>query len=447
MRAVLLSAAPAGHASMSPLADIIQAELLGAGYATVTSFSLTTNAVPIASCLGELDCWLKTPGRCRTHDAEEAILGAVHDADALVLFGPLTFGGHCHVLKGAIDRMIPLLSPFFTKRSLLTHHLPRYERTPGLFSIAWSPAPSPAMAATYASLNDANAVNYLSPGCGAVVLDDAHRGAWGASLREVFLAPGAPGASLTEREAIRRALLVAAAPDSASPPHARVVRAALLVGSPKAKGTSASEAIAAALSRRLERRGVEVERHFASEFVHNDDRARASAGAIAACDLFVLLTPLYADALPALTTHALELVGAARASLGSSSSRFVALVNCGFPEPEQVRTAMRIARHFADESAYVWGGGLPLGGGGVVKPDCLLDEAVGGAAHVVRALDLAAPALAAGASLPVAAITTIAASSLPDGIYRLLGDAGMRWIAHKHGVPQRALSARPLDSG
>ncbi len=233
----------------------------------------------------------------------------------------------------------------------------------------------------------------------------------------------------------------AGAPSAAS---AAVPRsAALVVGSAKTRGTSVSENIARALADRLETNGVPTTLHAATDFV-GEGRAATAAHAVAEADLFVLVTPLYVDALPALATHALECVARARAD-AATPARFAAVINCGFPEPEHNRTALRIARHFAASAHYHWAGGLPLGGGGAVNPGVPLDALHGPAEHVKKALDLAAPCLARGEVVPSAAIEQMAASPMPDMAYRLMGDAGWRYQAHKNGLAQAALRARPLD--
>jgi len=219
--------------------------------------------------------------------------------------------------------------------------------------------------------------------------------------------------------------------------------AALVVGSAKTRGTSVSENIARALADRLETNGVPTTLHAATDFV-GEGRAATAAHAVAEADLFVLVTPLYVDALPALATHALECVARARAD-AATPARFAAVINCGFPEPEHNRTALRIARHFAASAHYHWAGGLPLGGGGAVNPGVPLDALHGPAEHVKKALDLAAPCLARGEVVPSAAIEQMAASPMPDMAYRLMGDAGWRYQAHKNGLAQAALRARPLD--
>jgi hypothetical protein len=142
--------------------------------------------------------------------------------------------------------------------------------------------------------------------------------------------------------------------------------------------------------------------------------------------------------------RALELVAKFR-SATHASGRFSMLVNCGFPEPEHNRIALRIARHFADCAGYHWAGGLPLGGGGILNAKQPLDTQRGPAEHIKRALDLAVPALASGENLPSEALTHMLKTPLPDPLYRLIGDLGCRYQLRRNGLRQRELRARPLD--
>lgn len=439
MRAVVLSAVPRDHAAWAAAA--LEPSLARAGYAEQTIFDVSS--MKLAYCQGEFDCWVKTPGRCRSKDAETEIVEAAHDADALLVFGPLAFGGHGSKLKLALDRLLCLLEPFFVQRHSLTHHSLRYERHLSFFTAAWTDGPSDELAKTFDDLNDANAINYLAPTRGSVLLDARKPDAWAAAIQTMLSSPRTPGATISGRAALREALLAAAAPSALAAPSPR--RAALLIGSPKAKGTSASETLARSLQTRLERLGVASELHFVHELVHDDDAARKKARAIAAAELFVLVSPLYVDAFPSLTTHALELVAEARAKGPALHASFATIVNSGFPEPEHIRTALRIARHFADEAGYVWGGGLPIGGGGVVTSQSKLDEPHGPIAHIVRALDAMAPALATTAKLPREAIDGVTAHGIPESMYRVMGDLGWRYQAWKNGVPQAALHARPFE--
>jgi hypothetical protein len=441
MATVVLSAASADRPAILALADVLDGELRRSGETDVRRFDLA--ATPLAYCQGEFDCWVKTPGVCRAHDAETDIVRAIHDAERVVMVDAVTFGGHSYTMKRAQDRLICLISPFFEKRASLTHHEARYDRMPSLFKLGWMPHLDADAARIWHALADANAVNLMAPHVGAVVVDDVGRPRWGDDVRALLASAEVPGAGITGRSPLRDALIDAAGGDPPRVPRARPRTAALVIGSAKAKGTSVSENLAHALGARLEALGVTTVIHPATHFLR-EDLTRRTAREVAEADLFVLVTPLYVDAFPALATRALESVAAARSG-SPSPARYAALVNCGFPEPEHTRTALAIARHFAAASGYDWAGGLPLGGGGAVNPRTPLDTQHGPAEHVRAALDLAAPCLARGDAIPPEAIERMAASPLPDAIYRLLGDLGWRYQVYKNGLAQAALRARPLD--
>jgi multimeric flavodoxin WrbA len=440
MATVVLSAASEERPALQDLSGVLAGELRTAGETDIRTFELATT--PLAYCQGEFDCWVKTPGACRAHDAEAAILGAIHDADRVVMLDAVTFGGHSYTMKRAQDRLICLISPFFEKRASLTHHEARYARMPSIFKLGWMPHLDVEMARTWAELADANALNMLAPHVGMVVIDDAGRPRWAEDVRTLLASTAVPGADIAARAPLRDDLM-ATAGGLGRVQSKRPRTAALVVGSAKAKATSVSENLARALSARLEAEGVTIAIHAATDFLR-EERARSAASAVAAADLFVLVTPLYVDAFPALATHALEYIAAARSG-SPVPAQFAAIVNCGFPEPEHIRTALRIARHFAAAAQYDWAGGLPLGGGGAVNPRTPLDAQHGPAMHVRSALDLAAPCLARGDAIATDAIEQMAASPMPDAAYRLLGDLGWRYQVYKNGLAQAALRARPLD--
>jgi multimeric flavodoxin WrbA len=442
MATVVLSAASAECPSLQALVTVLDNELRSLGEVEIRRFDLA--ATPLAYCQGEFDCWVKTPGVCRAHDAEADIVRAIHDADRVVMLDTVTFGGHSYTMKRALDRLICLVSPFFEKRASLTHHEPRYARMPTLFKLGWAPHFESDAARTWRELADANALNLMAPLVGAVVVDDARRSQWGEDVRALLASEAVPGAGIAARAPLREALMAAAsAPPRVRPTPPRT--AALVVGSAKAKGTSVSENLALALSARLGAHGVTTAIHAATEFLR-DESTRRAAREVAAADLFVLVTPLYVDAFPALATRALEAVAAARNG-SAAPATFAVLVNCGFPEPEHIRTALAIARHFARAARYEWSGGLPLGGGGAVDPYTPLDTQHGPAEHVRSALDLAAPCLARGEAIAPDAIARMATSPMPDAVYRLIGDLGWRYHVYTNGLAQAALRARPLDGG
>lgn len=215
-------------------------------------------------------------------------------------------------------------------------------------------------------------------------------------------------------------------------------RIVLLIGSAKAVGRSTSEALARHLAGRFEFGGASVTilPVNRSRRVAEDERLLA---AVDAADLFMLVTPLYVDSLPYLVTRSLEIVAARRER--RPNQRFAALINCGFPEAEQCRTALAILECFARRTGFAWSGGLALGGGASIdgRPLARLGRMT---RNLRAALDQAADALLRGEPVPSDAIAQLAKPMMPAGVYTGIASLGWRWQAARHGV-HRQLKDRP----
>src|SRR3990167_8501305 len=101
MIAVLLN----GASSPADPAHSLCAEVerqLAARFDVVRSFYLA--GYDIGHCMGEFDCFVKTPDRCRIHDEGQEIERAEHDAELVVLVTPLHYGGYAAPLKKAVYR-------------------------------------------------------------------------------------------------------------------------------------------------------------------------------------------------------------------------------------------------------------------------------------------------------------------------------------------------------
>jgi len=202
--------------------------------------------------------------------------------------------------------------------------------------------------------------------------------------------------------------------------------ALLLVGSAKPAGESTSEVLGASLLQRLAERGFTTETRHVARAMRTEARTRELLQAVDRASLIVLAFPLYVDSLPYLVTQALERIAAHRQAQPSPTpASFLAIANCGFPEPHHNRAALAICEHFAASAGFSWAGGLALGAGGTIsgRP---LDELGGMVANIVAALDLAAAKLAAGEPLPEDAIDLMARPILPTQAYILMGDLG--WL-------------------
>ncbi len=115
--------------------------------------------IPIAPCLGDFECWTKTPGRCRTRDAAQGITQAIHDASLVVFLTPVVFGGYASSLKKLVDRLIPLTDAFFHEQAGMTRHQRRYERYPAMLFIGLAEQPDVETRSLFAELAGGNAIN------------------------------------------------------------------------------------------------------------------------------------------------------------------------------------------------------------------------------------------------------------------------------------------------
>lgn len=214
-------------------------------------------------------------------------------------------------------------------------------------------------------------------------------------------------------------------------------RILLLVGSAKTAGRSTSEALARYLGARFQAGGAAV----SILPVNRSRRAAEDARLVAAvddADLFMVVTPLYVDSLPYLVTRSLEILAGRERR---RHQRLAALVNCGFPEAAQCRTALAILECFARRAGFQWAGGLALGGGGSIDGRSL--DRLGGMTRNLRAgLDLAADALLRREPVPNEAVERLAKPMMPSAIYTGVASLGWRWQASRHGV-HRHLRDRP----
>lgn len=77
---------------------------------------LYTKKLEISPCQGEFNCWIKTPGECFQKDDMQMVLPKLCEADIWVFASPIYIDGLTGLMKNLIDRMLPLLQPFFELR-------------------------------------------------------------------------------------------------------------------------------------------------------------------------------------------------------------------------------------------------------------------------------------------------------------------------------------------
>jgi hypothetical protein len=385
-----------------------------------------------APCLGCFECWTTHPGTCRAKDGANPLMRDVITADEVIWLVRPRFGCWSAEAKQALDKLIGLISPFFSTVHGETHHRPRYPRYPRFGVVAWAP-PDAGERDALRLLVARNAVNLQStdswvafveagdtPEQVAGAITRARADGW-RSFPELASPPVRPGAvGVRRRERPRRALL--------------------WVGSAKPVGTSTSEHLGRGLLDRLERRGWLVDVVYTASVVRvgRAENPRL-AEAVGAADLVVLASPVYVDCLPALVLAGLaSLVGHA-----ASAPTFVPILQCGFPERTHVTLALEIVERAVQQLGGRWGGHLDLGG---ATPYATADLASGSgmAADQAAALELAADALDRGEPVPAAATERFARSFLGPWSYRVAGQVSWVWEGWRRGGIG-SLGARPFD--
>ena len=190
MKAVILNGGSELDRDMETVHEVARRELARAGW-SVQEFVLRDAA--IADCLGCFGCWVKTPGTCVLTDVGREVASAIIRSDIVVLLTPITFGGYSSLLKKAMDRIIPLLSPFFVRINGEVHHKARYERYPDFFGVGLLVQEDNDSRTLFTKLLERNALNFHCRGYSLPV-----------SRRELAILPTSFSRILAEREACAR---------------------------------------------------------------------------------------------------------------------------------------------------------------------------------------------------------------------------------------------------
>lgn len=161
MKALILNGGAEADQEMEAVHQIVRQELSRVGW-DVREFVLRNKR--IANCLGCFGCWVKTPGTCVIPDDGREVAAAMIRSDMVVLLTPVTFGGYSSILKKAMDRIIPLLSPFFVKIHGEVHHKQRYDQYPDLFGVGLLRQEDAESREIFSKLIERNARNFYCQG-------------------------------------------------------------------------------------------------------------------------------------------------------------------------------------------------------------------------------------------------------------------------------------------
>ena len=156
MKAVIFNGAKEKDSAIDKIESELNIQLTEEGW-TVEQIELRNQR--IAGCLGCFGCWVKTPGICVIDDYGRESTKKALQSDLLIWITPITFGGYSSELKKALDRLIPILLPYFETYKGQIHHKMRYNKYPNLLVIGTNPV-NPEYEETFSMLTERNVLNF-----------------------------------------------------------------------------------------------------------------------------------------------------------------------------------------------------------------------------------------------------------------------------------------------
>lgn len=125
--------------------------------------SILLKEVKVSACQGCFECWVKTPGECKIDDLGRKIAKKMVQSNLILHFTPITFGGYSSELKKVIDRFIPTILPFFTKREGEIHHKQRYKKRAAIIVVGYLDKPDKVKETVFKKLIYRNSLNMEAP--------------------------------------------------------------------------------------------------------------------------------------------------------------------------------------------------------------------------------------------------------------------------------------------
>lgn len=122
-RAVAFNCSP--KAEKSNTAQLLNPFLDGLEVGGVKTDLFYTAKLDINPCSGRFICWTKTPGECKWDDDMEKVYPKLKESQIWVFSTPVYVDGITGQMKILLDRLIPLVKPFFETRDDHCRHPPR----------------------------------------------------------------------------------------------------------------------------------------------------------------------------------------------------------------------------------------------------------------------------------------------------------------------------------
>lgn len=85
-------------------------------------FSANSYAMNISPCQADYSCWMKPGGQCIHQDDLNDLFPRLQQADTLILVTPVYIDGMSGSMKILLERLLPMLEPFFIQQDGHTRH-------------------------------------------------------------------------------------------------------------------------------------------------------------------------------------------------------------------------------------------------------------------------------------------------------------------------------------
>ena len=117
MKILLINGSPKGEKSNSLRLSRAFVEGLREVWPDAETEELVINDLHVEKCIGCLNCWKRTPGRCFQNDDMAAAIDKTREADLLIWSFPLYYYSLPGSLKIFYDRQVPTMKPVMMERT------------------------------------------------------------------------------------------------------------------------------------------------------------------------------------------------------------------------------------------------------------------------------------------------------------------------------------------
>ena len=363
---------------------------------------IVTDNGTIINCIGCFGCWVKTPGRCVLKDDYNRMGEMMAHAEELIIISRCVYGTYSPFVRNILDRCLPYIHPYFTKREKEIHHKARYFNRLRTSVYFYGDCTEEEKKTALRTVK-ANVLNFNG------ILEHISF----SESREQIKAKGNKKGTAAE------------------------MKIAMVNGSPKAKD-SASGAILSMLKEYCNQEVMEIS-------LNKTQMKEQEIAELLKCDAIVIAFPLYIDSVPSHLLRCLVQVEEYVHLHGLKKEiKTYVIINNGFFQGKQTLPAIEVMKHWADRCGFSFGKALGVGGGGMINYIKTVPEGHGPKKNLTRGLkeiaeDIAQMKTNDTNDNTVSDRIRVFELNYPAWAYKWQGEYGWRLSAKKNGLKRKDL--------